>query len=290
MKSGYVALVGRPNAGKSTLLNNIIGEQISISSELPQTTQQQLLGIHTTEKGQIVFVDTPGIHITEKKFGTIINSAALKTLDDKDVDLIIYLVDVSRIVGEEEDLIYQKIINLKKPYLIVFNKTDIQPNNSNDYIRHFENRPFLNISALNGDNISDLINQIYELLPEGVPFFDEDLITDKSMRFLTEQIIRKQLIINLKDEIPHACAVKLQEFKEEENNTKISAYIYVENQSQKKIVIGKDATKLKQMKHFAKRELKRFIDTPIQLDLHIKVKPKWRKDHSFLSTMGFETK
>lgn len=292
-KSGFIGIIGRPNVGKSTLLNTMLGEQIAITTPLPQTTQHQLKGILTTEDSQMVFVDTPGVHSSNKKFGKILNEAALNLLNDRDIDLILYMVDVSRRIGEEEEYLAGKLLNHNKPVLLVYNKIDTEDEHLEENIETlnelFENREAVHISALENLNIDTLIDKIKSLLPEGLPFYDEDQLTDKNMRFIAAEILRKQLIVNLKDEIPHACTVRIEEYKELEDSVAIKAIIYTDTPSQKKIVIGAKAQKLKQMKHFAKRELKKFIDCPITLDLHVKVKEKWRSNEPFLKSLGFET-
>ncbi|HAR63678.1 MAG: GTPase Era [Candidatus Margulisiibacteriota bacterium] len=290
-KSGFVGLIGRPNVGKSTLLNTIIGEQISITSNVPQTTRNQIKGIFSDVRGQIVFIDTPGIHQTTAKFGEILNETALNVLSDSDIDVVLYIVDVSRPFGPEEKFLSENILHQKKPFILVFNKIDCPRTFIKEYTQLFSDFKSVDISALNKTNTEELIEKIFNYLPEGEPYFDPEEITDQNLRFITAEIIRKHVIINMQDEIPHATAVRIEEFKElPDGSAVIDAVIYVETESQKKIMIGKDGSKIKTIKNFSKRELKNFIQGSITLTLNVKEKHNWRKNNGFLKSLGYTEK
>jgi GTPase len=290
-KSGFVGIVGRPNVGKSTLLNCILKEQIAIESPLPQTTQQEIKGIYSTDEGQIVFVDTPGIHKTNDSFGKIVNSSALKTINDPDIDFIIYLLDVSRHIGEEENYIKSFVEQSKTESIIVFNKCDVTKNYLEDYKELFSSIDnILEISALNNKNVDKLISFIFENLPEGPQYYDPEQITDKNMRFIMSEILRKQIIINFKEEVPHATTIRINKYIEDGDDCEIEADIIVETQGQKKMIIGTGAKKLKMIKHFAKREFRQFVNGKINLSLFVKVIPKWRKNSALLKELGFPVK
>jgi GTPase len=287
-KSGFVGIIGRPNSGKSTLLNAILGEDIAITSELPQTTRQQLRGIHSCEQGQIVFIDTPGVHKTEKSFGTALNNLALNLLKDEDIDLILYLVDVSRDTGPEEEFLRDRILSCKKPVLMVYNKIDTVGNLTDTYNKFFNDRPHLEISALKKTNVDQLLAQTLEYLPEGSPFYETDQLTDRDMRFLASELIRRQVIHNLFEEIPHATAVRIDSFKELPGENQIEATIYVETESQKGIMIGAGGQMIKKIREFSRKHIKKYLEGKTSLQLKVKVKPNWRKDGQFLKSLGYE--
>lgn len=287
-KSGFVGIIGRPNVGKSTLLNALIGEQIAITSALPQTTRNRIKGIYTTDQGQIVFIDTPGIHQSNQTFGEMLNHTAMALLSDADVDLILYMIDVTRPWGAEEEYISEKIISNKKKFIIILNKIDNPDNFLPEYTQMFSKHELINLSALNQTNIDTLVRRIYDIMPPGPPFFDPEDLTDQNMRFITAETIRKHVIHNMHDEIPHATAVRIDDYKELPDQTLINATIFVETDSQKKIMIGTGGTKIKIIKNFAKKDLKQFVDGKITLNLTVKVKDKWRKNYSFLRTIGYE--
>ena len=283
-KTGFAAIIGRPNVGKSTLLNRIIGQKIVIATDKPQTTRRRIKGIYSTEKGQIVFIDTPGIYKPWDKFGEILFDEAKLSVPDADV--ILFVVDASEEAGKGDKWIVKNILNTDIPIIIVCNKVDTIKNAEKkeeiiaSYKTLFEkNYPLVKISAKTGRNIDTLIDNIYRKLPKGMPIYDEDDLTDESMRKIAAETIREKILLQTKDEIPHSIAVLIDQYKEEENIDKIYATIIVEHDSQKMILIGKNGQMIKKIGTDARIELEELADKKIFLDLNVKVMKNWRKTH-----------
>lgn len=282
-KSGFVAVIGRPNVGKSTLLNTIIGQKIVIATDKAQTTRRRIKGIFTNEEGQIVFIDTPGIHKPLDKLGEFLMDEAKFALPDS--DLILFLVDVSEPAGAGDKWIVENLLKeTKTPIIIVLNKVDKlkdpikKEENIITYKMLFEtNLPTARISAQTGRNIDTLISTIMRKLPEGAPIYDEDDLTDESMRSIAQEIIREKILINTKDEIPHSVAVVIEKYEEKEEIDRIFATIHVEHDSQKGIMIGKKGQMLKTIGMQARKELEKMIDKKVYLELTVKVSKDWRK-------------
>lgn len=293
MKSGFVTIIGRPNVGKSTLLNQILGQKIVITTDKAQTTRKRIKGILTKNEGQIVFVDTPGVHKPLNKLGEFLLDEAKIAVPD--ADLILFLVDGSEPAGKGDMWIAKNILQTNIPIIIVMNKVDkvkklekIDSNLLTYKILFGENLPIIRISAKTGRNIDTLIKNIYKKLPEGEFLYPEDVVTEETMRDVTEEIIREKILLNTSDEIPHSVAVKVDKYKEEETIDKISAYIYCEHKSQKGILIGKGGSLLKKIGTEARLELEKIVDKKVFLELQVKVEKDWRKKEKTLKIFGYQ--
>lgn len=293
MKSGFVAIVGRPNVGKSTLLNQILGQKIVIATDKAQTTRKRIKGILTKPEGQIVFIDTPGIHKPLNKLGEFLMDEAKFAIPD--ADLIIFLVDGTEPAGKGDKWIVNNVLQTDTPILIVMNKVDKTKNlnkieeNLLTYKTLFtKNYPIIRLSAKTGRNIDTLLKNIYKNLPEGELLYPEEVVTEETMRSITEEIIREKILLNTSDEIPHSTAVKVTEYKEEENIDKIYAVIYCEQKSQKGILIGKGGALLKQIGMQSRLELEKIADKKVFLSLEVKVEKDWRKKEISLKNFGYQ--
>lgn len=293
MKSGFVAIIGRPNVGKSTLLNQILGQKIVITTDKAQTTRKRIKGILTKEEGQIVFVDTPGVHKPLNKLGEFLLDEAKVAVPDADV--ILFLVDGSEPAGKGDKWIAQNLLQTKIPIIIVMNKVDKikKPEkveqNLLTYKTLFEkNLPVVKVSAKTGRNIDTLIKNIFKKLPDGELLYPDDVVTEETMRDVTEEIIREKILLNTSDEIPHSVAVKVEKYKEEEEIDKIYAKIYCEHKSQKGILIGKGGNLLKKIGTEARLELEKIVEKKVYLELEVKVEKDWRKKDKILKNFGYK--
>lgn len=282
-KSGFVAVLGRPNVGKSTLLNTIVGQKIAIATDKAQTTRRRIKGIYTNEEGQVVFIDTPGIHKPLDKLGEYLMDEAKDAIPD--ADLILFLVDVSEPAGAGDKWIVENLLKKTNiPIIIVLNKVDKlkdpikKEQNLLTYKMLFDtNLPTAKVSAQTGRNIDTLISTILRKLPEGPAIYDEDDLTDESMRSIAQEIIREKILKNTKDEIPHSVAVLIEKYEEKEDIDRIFAKIHVEHESQKGIMIGKKGQMLKTIGTQARIELEKMLDKKVYLELNVKVSKDWRK-------------
>ncbi len=293
MKSGFTAIIGRPNVGKSTLLNQILGQKIVIATDKAQTTRKRIKGIYTTEEGQIVFIDTPGVHKPLNKLGEFLLDESKMAVPD--ADLIIFLVDGSEPAGKGDKWIAQNILQTEIPVIIVMNKVDKLKNmkkveaNLLTYKLLFEkNYPIIRISAKTGRNIDTLIKNIYKNLPEGDLLYPEDVVTEETMRDVTEEIIREKILLNTSDEIPHSVAVKIESYVENDDIDRIYATIYCETKSQKGILIGKGGSLLKKIGTEARIDLEKIVEKKVFLGLEVKVEKDWRKKQNSLKAFGYE--
>lgn len=293
MKSGFVAIIGRPNVGKSTLLNQILGQKIVITTDKAQTTRKRIKGIFTNSEGQIVFVDTPGVHKPLNKLGEFLLDEAKIAVPDADV--ILFLVDGSDPAGKGDKWIAQNLLQTNIPIIIVMNKVDkikktekIEENLLSYKTLFNENLPVVKISAKTGRNIDTLMKNIFKKLPEGVPLYPEDIVTEETMRDVTEEIIREKILLNTSDEIPHSVAVKVTKYSEQEIIDKIYATIYCEQKSQKGILIGKGGNLLKKIGTEARLELEKIVDKKVYLELEVKVEKDWRKKDKILKNFGYQ--
>jgi len=281
VKSGTVALVGKPNVGKSTLINTIIGEKIAIVSDKPQTTRNRIGGILTTKKGQIVFYDTPGIHKPLHRLGQYILKVATSSLAGSDMLLVI--VDPTDGLRESDRLVANHVNQSRIPVFLAINKVDEYKNERllQDFQAKAEElfndirRTFL-ISAKKGDGVEEMLETIFDFLPEGKMLFPEDLITDRSSRFMASEVIREKVLQNTRQEIPHSVGIVIQEFNDEGNILKIRADVIVERSSQKPIILGKGGSMIKTIGTEARKDLEYIFDQKIFLDLFVKVREKWR--------------
>ncbi len=291
-KSGFVTIIGRPNVGKSTLLNQILGQKIAITSDKPQTTRKRIRGIHTTSEGQIVFIDTPGVHKPLYKLGEFLLDEAKIAVPDADV--ILFLVDGQEAPGRGDEWIVKNLLNTNIPIIMVVNKVDkIKDLQKREEIvmaykmLFKENVPIVKISAKTGRNVDTLVKNIYRKLPKGVNLFDEEITTDQTIREISAEIIREKVLINTHDEVPHSIAVVIEKFEELENLNRIMATIYVEQDSQKGIIIGKQGQMLKKIGQSAREEIEKLDDKKVYLDLQVKIQKEWRKKDKILKSFGF---
>ena len=293
MKSGFTAIIGRPNVGKSTLLNQILGQKIVITTDKAQTTRKRIKGIYTTDKGQIVFIDTPGVHKPLNKLGEFLLDEAKVAVPD--ADLILFLVDGSEPAGKGDKWIAQNMLQTDIPVIIVMNKVDkvkklekVEENLITYKLLLEKNCPVVKISARTGRNIDTLLKNIYKYLPEGDLLYPEDVVTEESMRDVTEEVIREKILLNTSDEIPHSVAVKVDNYQETETIDRIYATIYCEQKSQKGILIGKGGSLLKKIGTEARIELEKIVEKKVFLSLEVKVDKDWRKKQSSLKNFGYE--
>ena len=292
--SGFVTLIGRPNVGKSTLMNRLIGQKIAITSEKPQTTRNRIETVYTDDRGQIVFLDTPGITHAKNKLGDYMITAAESTL--KEVDLILWLAEPSAFFGEGEAFVREKLQGVKTPVYLVINKTDAAGPDElkaceETFLKEYPFRKVIRVSALKGDNIDGLMEAIFEALPEGPQYFDEDTLTDQPMRQIAAELIREKALRNLSDEVPHGIAVEIERMQERPNGLfDVDASIVCEKESHKGIVIGKNGTMLKKIGTEARLEIEALMDARINLKLWVKVRKDWRNDMSQLRGFGYTVK
>lgn len=293
MKCGFVTIIGRPNVGKSTLLNQILGQKIVITTDKAQTTRKRIKGILTDENGQIIFVDTPGIHRPLNKLGEFLMEEAKFAVPD--ADLILFLVDATEPAGKGDKWIVENILkNSKIPVILVLNKVDkvknqqkVEENLISYKLLFDENLPVLRISAKTGRNKDTLLSNIYKKLPEGEKLYPDDVVTEESMRTVAEEIIREKILLNTQDEIPHSVAITIDKYQETDEIDRIYATIYCEQKSQKGILIGKGGSLLKKIGTEARIELESIVDKKVFLALEVKVEKDWRKKENLLKNFGY---
>lgn len=286
-KSGVVSLVGKPNVGKSSLINRIVGEKIAIVSDKPQTTRNRIGGIYTTRDGQIVFYDTPGIHKPLHKLGRYILKVATTSL--LGADLLLAMVDPTDGLRESDRLVATHVNNSGAPVFLLVNKIDIYSHkkllekfmdNASDLFSNVKARFF--ISATTGTGVEDLLKAIFKFLPAGKLLFPEDYVTDRSSRFMASEIVREKVLENTQQEVPHSVGVVIHEFKEEDKLLKIRADIIVERASQKPIILGKGGSMIKKIGTAARKDMEYIFDQKVFLDLFVKVREKWREKDSLI--------
>ncbi|HLT03649.1 MAG TPA: GTPase Era [Pseudomonas sp.] len=290
-RCGYVAIVGRPNVGKSTLLNHILGQKLAITSRKPQTTRHNMLGIKTEGATQAIYVDTPGLHKNnEKALNRYMNRSASSAL--RDVDLVVFVVDRTRWTDEDE-LVLQKVRNVKCPLIVAVNKAD-QMEDKAELLPHLqwlaEQMPkaeIVPISALHAQNLDTLENLVNERLPENEHFFPEDQITDRSSRFLAAELVREKIMRQLGAELPYQITVEVEEFKREGRILHIHALILVEREGQKKILIGDKGERIKRIGQDARQDMETLFDSKVMLNLWVKVKGGWSDDERALRSLGY---
>ena len=296
-KSGFVALIGRPNVGKSTLMNQIIGQKIAITSKKPQTTRNKIQTVYTCDEGQIVFLDTPGIHKAKNKLGEYMVNVAEKTL--KEVDLILWLVEPDTFIGAGEQHIAEQLKGIDVPVILVINKTDTVKREEiltfiDAYRKIYDFNEIIPASALRGQNTDTVVEEIFKYLPEGPMYYDEDTVTDQPMKQIVAELIREKALHALNDEIPHGIAVVIDSFKERRNArgpiTDIDATIICERDSHKGIIIGKGGEMLKKIGTNARYEIEKQLDMKVNLKLWVKVKKEWRDSDILLKNFGYDKK
>ncbi|WP_281888203.1 GTPase Era [Paenibacillus sp. YYML68] len=290
-RSGFVAIIGRPNVGKSTLMNQVIGQKIAIMSDKPQTTRNKIHGVYTTDDSQIVFLDTPGIHKSSSKLGDYMMKAAESAL--KEVEAILFLVDVVEGIGGGDRYIIEQLKKVTTPVILVLNKIDqVQPEALLPIIVTYkELYPFAEIvpvSALNGNNVNTLMTQIVKFLPNGPQYYPADQVTDHPEQFVCAELIREKILHLTREEIPHSIAVGIEDMKVQDNGVVyIGAVIYVERDSQKGIIIGKKGALLKEVGQKARADIEALLGSRVFLELWVKVKKDWRNKDVVLKDLGF---
>ncbi len=292
-KAGFVTLIGRPNVGKSTLMNQLIGQKIAITSAKPQTTRNRIRTVLTTEKGQIVFLDTPGIHKAKNKLGDYMVNAAEHTLEEADV--ILWLVEPTNYIGAGERHIIEELKKGRTPVILVINKTDTVKKEAvlsfiDTYRRELDFAEIVPVSALKGDNTDELVECIFQYLPEGHAFFDEDTITDQPMRQIVAELIREKALRLLEEEVPHGVAVSIESMKETGKLCHIDASIICERDSHKGIIIGRGGLMLKRIGTDARKEIEKMLEMQVNLKLFVKVKKDWRDSDYLLKNFGYNPK
>ena len=294
-KSGFATLIGRPNVGKSTLMNRLIGQKIAITSNKPQTTRNRIQTVYTCEQGQIIFLDTPGIHKAKNKLGEYMVNVAERTL--REVDVILWLVEPSAFIGAGERHIAEQLEKAKTPVILVINKTDTVKKEEilgfiDAYRKLYDFDEIVPVSALKGDNTDTLIEQIFKYLPYGPQYYDEDTVTDQPMRQIVAELIREKALRCLSDEIPHGIAVSIDKMKERSDGKvcDIDATIICEKDSHKGIIIGKQGSMLKKIGSAARYEIERMMEMKVNLQLWVKVKKDWRDSDYLIKNFGYDKK
>ena len=291
-KSGFVALIGRPNVGKSTLMNQIIGQKIAITSKKPQTTRNKIQTVYTCDEGQIVFLDTPGIHKAKNKLGEYMVNVAEKTL--KEVDLIMWLVEPDTFIGAGEQHIAEQLKDIGVPVILVINKTDTVKQDDvlkfiDAYRKIFDFDEIIPASALRGNNVDTVVEQIFKYLPQGPMYYDEDTVTDQPMRQIVAELIREKALHALDEEIPHGIAVTIEKMKKRHHKDiyDIQATIICERDSHKGIIIGKKGSMLKKIGTNARYEIEQQLDMKVNLQLWVKVRKDWRDSELLMKNYGY---
>ena len=292
-KSGFVTLIGRPNVGKSTLMNCIIGQKIAITSNKPQTTRNRIQTVYTSEEGQIVFLDTPGIHKAKNKLGDYMVTVAEKTLSE--VDVVLWLVEPSNFIGAGGRHIIEQLKKGKTPVILVINKIDtVKKEQLLEYIdtyrKEYDFAEIVPVSALKAENIKELLKCIMKYLPYGPAFYDEDTVTDQPVRQIVAELIREKTLRLLSDEIPHGVAVSIESMKYKKNIVDIEATIFCERDSHKGIIIGKNGAMLKKIGSMARRDIEELLERQANLQLWVKVKKDWRDSDFLLKNFGYQEK
>jgi len=290
-KSGFVAIVGRPNVGKSTLMNQVIGQKIAIMSDKPQTTRNKIHGVYTTEDMQIVFLDPPGIHKPFSKLGDYMVKAAMSALEE--VDVVLFLADVTEELGGGDRFIIERLKQIRTPVILVLNKIDRISADAllpiiDKYRSLYDFAEVVPVSAMQGTNVSTLIQQIGKYLEEGPMYYPADQVTDHPEQFVCAELIREKILMLTREEVPHSVAVEIERMGKKENGVvHIGAVIYVERDSQKGIIIGKNGAMLKEIGQLARQDMERLLGSKIFLELWVKVKKDWRNREAVLKSLGY---
>jgi len=290
-KTGFVTIIGRPNVGKSTLMNHLIGQKIAITSSKPQTTRNRIQTVLTTEEGQVIFVDTPGIHKAKNKLGDYMVKVAKRTIHD--VDVIMWLVEPSTFIGAGEEYIIEQLKKTTIPVILVINKIDRVKKEEvfafiDTYRKKVDFAEIVPISAREGRNTDELLKVIFQYLPYGEPFYDEDTITDQPERQIVAELIREKALHTLEEEIPHGIAVAIDSMKMEKKVMHIDATIICEKDSHKGIIIGKQGSMLKKIGTNARFEMERLLDCKVNLKLWVKVQKNWRDSDFIMKNYGYQ--
>lgn len=289
-KSGFVTLIGRPNVGKSTLMNYLIGQKIAITSNKPQTTRNRIQTVLTTEQGQVVFVDTPGIHKAKNKLGEYMVNVAERTLNE--VDVVLWLVEPSTFIGAGEKHIAEQLKRVKTPVILVINKVDMVKKDEvfafiDAYQKIYDFAAIVPVSAKSGENTEELLKVLFQYLPYGPQFYDEDTVTDQPQRQIVAEIIREKALHALNEEIPHGIAVSIEKMQFKRKIVEIEATIICERDSHKGIIIGKQGSMLKKIGTNARYEIEKMLDMQVNLKLWVKVKKDWRDSDFLIKNFGY---
>lgn len=293
-KSGFVSLIGRPNVGKSTLMNRLIGQKIAITSDKPQTTRNRIQTVYTDEEGQIIFLDTPGIHKAKNKLGEYMVNVAERTL--KEVDVILWLVEPAGYIGAGEQRILERLKQVKTPVILIINKVDTIPKEEvlkhiDTYRKVYDFAEIIPVSALKGTNTDTVIGQLMKYMPKGPQYYDEDTVTDQPMRQIAAELIREKALRCLSDEVPHGIAVVIEKMSERKNGMfDIEASIVCERDSHKGIIIGKGGAMLKKIGSAARYEIENLAGTQVNLKLWVKVRKNWRDNELYMKNYGYDPK
>ncbi len=292
-RSGFVTLIGRPNVGKSTLMNSLIGQKIAITSKKPQTTRNRIQTVYTSEEGQIVFVDTPGIHKAKNKLGSYMVNVAQSTL--KEVDVVLFLVEPGSFIGAGEKHIMEQLSKVNTPVILVINKIDTVKKEElllfiDTYRKDMDFDEIVPVSALKKENTEELIKCIMKYLPYGPAFYDEDTVTDQPKRQIVAEMIREKALRSLDEEIPHGIAVTIEKMKQRKDIVDIEATIICEKESHKGIIIGKQGSMLKKIGTNARKDIENMLEGKVNLKLWVKVKKDWRDSDFLLKNFGYNRK
>jgi len=291
MKSGFVSFVGRPNVGKSTLLNSILGKRIAITSDKPQTTRNLVQGIYNDKDTQIVFVDTPGIHKPQNKLGRVLNKQAYLTIND--VDIVIMVVDITEKVGKGDGFVIDVLKNIQnKPVFLVINKIDRLPREEilkkiDEYQKLYDFTEIIPVSARKKDNVDRLLEIIKKYLPDNIQYYDTNSVTDSSPEFIISEFIREKVLDLTEEEVPHSVTCIVESLEEDEDMLNIGATIVVDRENLKKIIIGKNGNMIKEIGIRARRDIEEYFEKRVYLDLFVKVVDKWRDKEKFLNMIGY---
>ena len=291
MKSGFVSIIGRPNVGKSTLLNSIVNQKIAITSERVQTTRNIIQGIYTDEESQIIFIDTPGIHKPINKLGKLLNKKANSSIYD--VDLILFLVDANQNIGPGDRFIIDSLKNIKAPVILIINKMDLITKEMlllkiEEYKDFFAFSEIIPVSALKNDNVDHLLNVIKKYLKEGIKYFPDNMVTSSSTNFLISEFVREKILNCTEEEVPHSVTCLTTHYEEKSNIININVDIIVDREALKKIIIGKQGSKLKQIGALARVDIEKMLGKQIYLQLFVKTIPKWRDKERLLRDLGLK--
>ena len=292
MKSGFVSFIGRPNVGKSTLLNSILGKRVSITSDKPQTTRNMIQGIYNDKDTQIVFVDTPGIHKPKSKLGKVLNKQAYFTISD--VDIIVMVVDISEKIGVGDKFVIDILKNIKdKPVFLVINKIDKLPKQEilkkiDEYQKLYDFSEIIPVSARKKDNTDRLLEVLKNYLPDNIKYFDDTTITSSSPSFIISEFIREKVLDLTSEEVPYAVTVIIESLEEDERTLDVAAAVVVDRENLKKIIIGKNGSMIKEIGIRSRKEIEKYFNKKVYLELFVKVVPKWRDKEKFLNIIGYK--
>lgn len=295
-RSAFIALIGRPNSGKSTLMNTVLEQQLSVVTPLPQTTRCNLKGILTTDDFQLIFVDTPGIHQGKHVFNQTMIKQARTVVEEQGIDILCYIVDLSREYGEEEAIIAKMVSATDVKKMVVFNKIDMIKDTETkiqqffNLFPEFSSLPCIKISANSSQSKKSFLDALGPFLPEGPCYFDPEEITDSNLRFFAAEYIRKQIILNTREEVPHATFVEIESYKEDEDRHRVDATIHVETTGQRGIIVGKGGSVIVKIRKNAEKEMADLVQKPVAITCHVKISPKWRDNEGFLRHMGLPLK